>query len=268
MEHSTTLVAAILGLLEGLTEFIPVSSTGHILLAGHFLGFDSAGKTFEVVIQLGAVLAILTLYLGQLVSVFRNAPHDPAARRFILSVLIAFLPAVVIGVLAHGFIKDVLFETPMLIASMLILGGVALVLVDRIAPPTTQPDAMSFPLPMALKIGFIQCLAMIPGVSRSGATIVGALMLGASKRAAAEFSFFLSMPTMAGAFAYDLYKNRDVLDGSALGEIAVGFIMAFIAAVIVVKWLLGYVSKHGYALFGWWRIAVGGVALVVLGMGI
>lgn len=268
MDNSTTLVAALLGLLEGLTEFIPVSSTGHILLAGHFLGFDSAGKTFEVVIQLGAVLAILSIYSARLWSVFRDAPHDPAARKFILSILIAFLPAVFIGVLAHDFIKTVLFETPKLIAIMLILGGIVLLVADRLAPDPRHHDAMSFPLPMALKIGFIQCLAMIPGTSRSGATIVGALMLGASKRAAAEFSFFLSMPTMAGAFAYDLYKNRAVLDSSALGEIAIGFVMAFISAVFVVRWLLGYVSRHGYALFGWWRILVGSVALVFLYSGL
>tara|TARA_R110002072_G_scaffold76065_1_gene178693 strand:+ start:1199 stop:2005 length:807 start_codon:yes stop_codon:yes gene_type:complete len=267
MDQYTTLVATFLGLLEGLTEFIPVSSTGHILLAGHFLGFESAGKTFEVVIQLGAVLAILTIYATRLWAVFSSAPHDPQSRRFILSILIAFLPAVFIGVLAHDFIKTVLFETPILIAVMLILGGVVLVFVDRVAPEPTRHEAMNFPLPMALKIGFIQTLAMIPGVSRSGATIVGALMLGASKRAAAEFSFFLSMPTMAGAFAYDLYKNRDVLDASALGEIAVGFAMAFITAVLVVKWLLGYVSKHGYALFGWWRIIVGTLALLALTAG-
>ena len=268
MDNSTTLVAALLGLLEGLTEFIPVSSTGHILLAGHFLGFDSAGKTFEVVIQLGAVLAILTIYSTRLWAVFRDAPRDPAARRFILSILIAFLPAVFIGVLAHDFIKTVLFETPKLIAVMLILGGIVLLIVDRLAPEPRHHDAMEFPLPMALKIGFIQCLAMIPGTSRSGATIVGALMLGSSKRAAAEFSFFLSMPTMAGAFAYDLYKNRDVLDQGALGEIAIGFVMAFISAVLVVRWLLGYVSRHGYALFGWWRILVGSIALVMLYSGL
>ena len=267
MNESTTLVAVFLGLLEGLTEFIPVSSTGHVLLAGHFLGFESAGNAFEVVIQLGAVLAILTIYAGRLWSVFRDAPNDPQARRFILSVLIAFLPAVFIGVLAHDFIKTVLFETPMLIAVMLVVGGVILLLVERVAPEAKHHDAMEFPLTMALKIGFIQCLAMIPGTSRSGSTIVGALLLGASKRAAAEFSFFLSMPTMAGAFAYDLYKNRDVLDSSALGEIAIGFVCAFIAAVLVVRWLLDYVSRRGYALFGWWRIVVGGAAMVALVIG-
>lgn len=267
METSTTIVAAFLGLIEGLTEFIPVSSTGHLLLVGHFLGFESAGRTFEVVIQLGAVLAILGIYAARLWAVFSNAPHDPKARRFILSVLIAFLPAMFIGVLAHDFIKKVLFETPMLIAVMLVLGGIVLLFVDKVAPETQHDDAMGFPLAMALKIGFIQCLAMVPGVSRSGATIVGALMLGASKRAAAEFSFFLSMPTMAGAFAYDLYQNRDVLDASALGEIFVGFVMAFLSALLVVRWLLGYVSKHGYALFGWWRIIVGGVAMALLAVG-
>ena len=267
MDAQATLVAAFLGLIEGLTEFIPVSSTGHLLLAAHFLGFESAGKSFEVVIQLGAVLAILTVYSAKLWRVFRDAPHDPAARRFILAVLVAFLPAVVIGVLAHDFIKTVLFETPRLIAIMLILGGVVLLFVDRMAPVPKHEDAMRLPISMAFKIGLIQCLAMIPGVSRSGATIVGALMLGASKRAAAEFSFFLSMPTMAGAFAYDLYKNRDVLDAAALGEIAVGFVVAFLAAVVVVRGLLAYVSRYGYRLFGWWRIVVGALALAALSAG-
>lgn len=261
------LTAAFLGLLEGLTEFIPVSSTGHLLLAGHFLGFDSSGRTFEVVIQLGAVLAILSLYAARLWAVFASAPHDTAARRFIGSVLVAFLPAVVIGVLAHDFIKTVLFETPVLIAVMLILGGMVLLVIDRMAPPPVIDDAMRLPVGKALAIGLIQCLAMIPGVSRSGATIVGALMLGVGKRAAAEFSFFLSMPTMAGAFAYDIYKNYDVLDTSALTEIAIGFAVAFVTAVVVVRWVLNYVSRHGFALFGWWRIIVGSGALVMIGLG-
>ncbi len=267
MADNSIVVAALLGLIEGLTEFIPVSSTGHLLLAAHFLKFESAGKTFEVVIQLGAVLAILTVYASRLWAVFSAAPHDPAARRFILSVLAAFLPAVVIGVLAHDFIKSVLFETPMLIAVMLILGGVLLLFVDRIAAEPVHDDAMKLPLGMALKIGLIQCLAMVPGVSRSGATIVGALWLGASRRAAAEFSFFLSMPTMAGAFAYDLYKNRDVLDATALSEIVVGFVVAFVAAVVVVRWVLDFVSRNGFAIFGWWRIIVGSVAAAALLLG-
>jgi len=264
LTDSTTIVALLLGVLEGLTEFIPVSSTAHLLLAGHFLGFESAGKSFEVVIQFGSVLAILTVYAGKLWRVFRDAPHDPAARRFILSVLIAFLPSVLVGVLAYGFIKTVLFETPLLISVMLILGGVVLLVVDRLPLRPRHDDAMRFPLGMSLAIGCAQVLAMVPGVSRSGATIVASLLLGADKRAAAEFSFFLSMPTMAGAFTYDLYKNRDLLDAGAVNEIVIGFIAAFVTAVLVVKWLLGYVSRHGYALFGWWRIAVGVAALIGL----
>ncbi|MBT9245841.1 undecaprenyl-diphosphate phosphatase [Gemmobacter fulvus] len=267
MADPTTVTAAFLGLLEGLTEFIPVSSTGHILLAGHFLGFESKGKTFEVVIQLGAVLAVLSVYAAKLWAVFSTAHRDPQALRFIVAVALAFFPAVVIGVLAHDFIKTVLFETPMLIAVMLILGGIVLLLVDRMALTPRYAEAQDVPLGVALKIGFIQCLAMIPGVSRSGSTIVGALLLGVSKRGAAEFSFFLSMPTMAGAFAYDLWKNRDVLDAGALTEIAVGFVVAFVAAVFVVRVLLDYVSRHGYRLFGWWRIIVGVIALVALLLG-
>ena len=263
-----TLVSALfLGVIEGLTEFIPVSSTGHLLLAGHFIGFRSAGRTFEVVIQLGAVLAILSVYAAKLLSVARALPHDPAAQRFVLSVLIAFLPAVVVGVLAHDFIKTVLFETPALIAVMLILGGIVLLFVDRIAPPPVVDDAMAMPPAKALAIGVIQCLAMIPGVSRSGASIVGARMLGASRRAAAEFSFFLSMPTMAGAFAYDLWKSRHVLDTSALTEIIVGFVAAFVTAVLVVRWTLDFVSRRGFAIFGWWRIIVGTLALAGLALG-
>lgn len=259
-----TLVAAVLGVLEGLTEFIPVSSTGHVLLAGHFLGFDSPGRSFEVLIQLGAVLAVLGVYAARIVQILAAAPHDRAARRFVWGVLLAFAPAVVVGVLAHGFIKTVLFETPMLIAVMLILGGAVLLWADRLARSPVYTRAEDFPLSMAFKIGLIQCLAMVPGVSRSGATIVGGLLLGADKRSAAEFSFFLAMPTMLGAFVFDLFKNRDILDAGAIGTIAIGFAAAFVSALIVVRWLLGYVSKHGYALFGWWRIIVGSLVLAAL----
>nr|WP_265502116.1 undecaprenyl-diphosphate phosphatase [Paracoccus beibuensis] len=264
MMEPNTIVAAVLGILEGLTEFIPVSSTGHILLTGHFLGFDSPGRSFEVLIQLGALLAILGVYATRIIQILKDAPHDPIARRFIGAVLLAFLPAVVIGVLAHDFIKTVLFETPILIAVMLILGGIVLLLVDR---RTTEPSfhrVEEFPLSMALKIGLFQCIAMIPGVSRSGATIVGALLMGADKRSAAEFSFFLAMPTMLGAFAYDLFKNRDILDAAAATQIAIGFIAALISGVVVVRWLLGFVSQHGYAPFAWWRIGFGTVVLLAL----
>jgi undecaprenyl-diphosphatase len=264
LDNQSLFVAALLGVIEGLTEFIPVSSTGHILLAGHFLGFRSTGKTFEVLIQLGAILAILSVYATRLLALAAAAPADPKARRFILAVLIAFLPAVIVGVLAHDFIKTVLFETPALIAVMLILGGLVLLWVDRRPVRPRYYDVMEFSLPLALKIGVFQCLAMIPGVSRSGATIVGALLMGADKRAAAEFSFFLSMPTMAGAFAYDLLKNRDLLSVDDFTLIAVGFLCAFVSAVFVVRRLLDFVSRRGYAPFAWWRIAVGAMALIAL----
>lgn len=264
MHENEFLVAAILGVLEGLTEFIPVSSTGHILLAGHFLGFESTGKAFEVLIQLGAILAILTVYARRLIDLVAALPTDPRARRFLAAVLIAFVPAVVAGLILHDFIKTVLFETPMLVAVMLILGGFVLLWVDRRPERPVYDNATEFPLPMALKIGLFQCLAMIPGVSRSGSTIVGALLLGADKRSAAEFSFFLSMPTMAGAFTLDLYKNRDALSSSDFAVIAVGFVCAFVAAVLVVSRLLDFVSRRGYGLFGWWRIVVGTAALIGL----
>jgi undecaprenyl-diphosphatase len=260
--------AALLGLLEGLTEFIPVSSTGHLLLAGHFLGFDSPGRTFEVVIQLGAVLALFSVYAARLGTLALAARHDNAARVALVSVLLAFLPAVVVGLLAHDFIKTVLFETPVLIAVMLILGGFVLLVIDRIAPAPVHHDALALPLRKALLIGLCQCVAMIPGVSRSGATIVGALMLGVEKRAAAEFSFLLSLPTMGAAVAYDLYKTRDLLDFSAIADIAAGFAVAFVTAVLVVRWVLGFVGRHGYAVFGWWRIIVGSAALLALSLGL
>ncbi|MCU0904788.1 MAG: undecaprenyl-diphosphate phosphatase [Tabrizicola sp.] len=262
-----TLTAAFLGLLEGLTEFLPVSSTGHLLLAGHFLGFESKGRTFEVVVQLGAILALTSVYAALVLRLLLRARHDEAARRSIVSVLLAFLPAVVIGFLAHDFIKTVLFETPTLIAFMLILGGIVLLVIDRIAPPPVHHDALALPLGKSLAIGLCQCVAMIPGVSRSGATIVGALLMGVEKRAAAEFSFLLSLPTMGAAVAYDLFKNRDVLDFGAVWDIAVGFAVAFVTAVLVVRWVLNYISRNGYALFGWWRIIVGSAALVGLWLG-
>jgi len=264
MDSQSIVGALLLGLLEGLTEFIPVSSTGHILLAGHFLGFESAGKAFEVLIQLGAILAILTVYFGRLWSLLIALPGDARARRFVLGILIAFLPAAIIGAMAHGFIKAVLFETPMLICVMLILGGIILLWVDRWALKPRYTDVMDYPLGLCLKIGLFQCLAMIPGTSRSGATIVGALLMGTDKRSAAEFSFFLAMPTMAGAFAYDLYKNRDILSTDDLMIIGVGFVASFVVAVFVVRSLLDFVSKRGYALFGWWRLVVGSVGLVAL----
>ncbi|RWP35445.1 undecaprenyl-diphosphate phosphatase [Mesorhizobium sp.] len=264
MESQTIVEALLLGMIEGMTEFIPVSSTGHILLAGHFLGFHSTGKAFEILIQLGAILAILSVYFHRLWQMLVDLPRDRVTRHFVLGILVAFLPAAVIGALAHGFIKTVLFESPRLICVMLIIGGVVLLWVDRFKPKPLYHDVERFPLRLYLQIGLFQCLSLIPGTSRSGSTIVGALLLGVDKRAAAEFSFFLAMPTMVGAFAFDLFKNRNVLTSADLPIIAAGFIAAFVAALIVVRFLLNYVSRHGYSLFGWWRLVIGTVGLAAL----
>lgn len=264
MDGTTLVGAAFLGLLEGLTEFIPVSSTAHLLLAGHFLGFESPGNSFEVLIQLGAILAILSVYFARLWKLAMDLPTSAEARRFVGAILLAFLPAAVIGVMAHGFIKTVLFESTALICWVLIGGGIVLLIIDRMPLKPKYINVMDYPLSLAFKIGLVQCLAMIPGTSRSGATIAGALLLGADKRSAAEFSFFLAMPTMAGAFAYDLYKNYDKLGMDDITAIVIGFVMAFIAGVIVVRSLLDFVSKHGFAPFAWWRIVVGTLGLIGL----
>jgi undecaprenyl-diphosphatase len=258
----------LLGTIEGLTEFLPVSSTGHLLLVGHFLGFNSPGKTFEVLIQLGAIMAILTVYAGKLLRLAADIPSSPRARWFVLAVLVGFLPAAVLGAFGHRFIKGVLFETPWLICTTLVIGGIILLYVDRLPLKPVHHDVMDYPIPLAFTIGLCQAMAMVPGVSRSGATIVGALLLGADKRSATEFSFYLAMPTMTGAFAYDLYKSRDLLAFDDLSSIALGFVVAFIAGALVVRYLLDFVSRHGFAPFAWWRIVIGGMglgALAVLG---
>ncbi len=264
MAEQTIVGALLLGVLEGLTEFIPVSSTGHLLLAGHFLGFNSPGRTFEVLIQLGAILAILTVYSSRLIGLALALPTSTEARRFVFGILLAFLPAAVVGVLAHSFIKTVLFETPTLICVVLIVGGFILMAVDRLKTEPRYRDVMEFPPSLALRIGLFQCLAMIPGTSRSGATIAGALLMGTDKRSAAEFSFYLAMPTMAGAFTYDLYQNYNRLSADDFTIIAIGFIAAFVSAVFVVRGLLDFVSHHGFTFFAWWRIIVGTAGLIGL----
>ncbi len=253
----------LLGLIEGLTEFIPVSSTGHLLLAGNFLGFCSPGKAFEILIQLGAILAILSVYFGRLWRIALALPSDAGTRRFVLGVLLAFLPAAVIGAGLNSVI-DRLLQAPVIVCLSLIIGGVILLYVDRMQLQPRYSDVTEIPPLLALKIGLCQCLAMIPGVSRSGATIVGAMLMGTDKRTAAEFSFFLAMPTMAGAFVYKLAKTYSALSASDLASIALGFVVAFAAGVVVVRVLLDYVSRHGFALFAWWRIIVGGTALGAL----
>src|SRR5262245_32060440 len=255
-------------LLAGLTAIRPVSWTCTLLLFGHFLGFNSPGKTFEVLIQLGAILAVLSVYAGKLIGLLVDFPADARTRRFVLAVLVAFLPAAVVGATLHKYIKGYLFESPALVCTSLIVGGIVLLAVDKMRLSPRYFDVMDYPVLMALAIGVAQCVAMIPGVSRSGATIVAALLLGADKRSATEFTFSLAMPTMAGAFAYDLYKNWAILAPEDIKSIALGFVVSFVAGVVVVRYLLDFVSRHGFAPFAWWRIFIGGMglgALAVLG---
>jgi undecaprenyl-diphosphatase len=262
--------AIFLGIVEGLTEFIPVSSTGHLLLVGHFFGFsdESFGKSFDVLIQLGAILALLSIYFTRLWRLFLGMFTNPDDRRFVIGVLVAFFPAMVIGALAYGFIKNVLFNV-WIVCFMLVIGGFVLLWIDRLNLKPRYHDATKFTLPMYLGIGVLQCLSMVPGVSRSGATIVGAMLFGADKRAATEFSFWLAMPTMVGAFAFEAFKNRaEFAGGGNTLLIAVGFAVSFVCGWFVVKTLLGYVSRHGFALFAWWRIVVGGLGLLALFMGL
>lgn len=259
----TALQALLLGIVEGLTEFLPVSSTGHLILLVDLLGASMPpGQVFEIVIQLGAILAICWQYRATFLSAVIAAPHDPAKRHFLITLILAFLPAAVLGVLFHGFIKSVLFD-PLVVASMLVIGGLLILLIERIrpAPRHHASDALSYSL--ALKIGLCQAVAMIPGTSRSGATIMGALLLGVDRKAATEFSFFLAVPTMFGATVYDIYKNRDYLTLEALEIISIGFIAAFFSALLVVKMAIAFISRHGFAPFAYYRILVG---LLMLGL--
>jgi undecaprenyl-diphosphatase len=263
--HIDLVKAAALGVVEGLTEFLPVSSTGHLLLMEHFLGWgdDSFGKSFAVLIQLGAILALLTIYFGRIWTLATNMFSQWDAARFVIGVLIAFMPAAVIGALAYPFIKSHLFDVR-IVCIMFIIGGFVLLLVDRLNLQARYHEATAFPLPVYLGIGVLQCLAMIPGVSRSGATIVGAMLFGADRRSAAEFSFWLAMPTMIGAFAYEAFKSRHELASGNYLTIAVGFIFSFIFGWIVVKTFLRYIQRHSFALFAWWRIIVGTIGIFVI----
>ena len=265
---SDALRAVILGIIEGVTEFLPVSSTGHLLLAERFfnLGAGDFWNSFTVLIQLGAILAILAIYFVKLWRVALGMFTNPDDRRFVIGVLVAFLPAVVIGLIAGKYIKEFLFN-PWVVCFSLIVGGAILLWVDQLDHKPTEHDAMKFPLPMYLTIGIAQCLAMIPGVSRSGASIVAAMLLGADKRAAAEFSFFLAIPTMIGAFAYDFYKNRGEMNADHIGIVAIGFVVSFITALVVVKTFLSYVTRNGFTVFAWWRVIVGTLGLIALALG-
>lgn len=259
------LIIIILGIVEGVTEFLPVSSTGHLILAGYFLGLPEANATFDIVIQLGAILAIVVLYwqrfLGVLIGLLRR---DPGAVSFTRNVLLGFLPAGIIGAVAYGAIRSVL-EAPgiavVVVAVALVVGGVLILLIERTAPLARTHSVEAMRWRTALGIGIVQCLSMIPGISRSGATIMGARTLGIDQKTAAEYSFFLAVPTMMGATTLALWKSRHDLGSAQLSAIAIGFAVSFVVAVVVVRWFIGMVSRHGFAPFAWYRIIVGAGAL-------
>ncbi len=254
--------AALLGLIEGFTEFLPVSSTGHLILFIDLLGFKAPpGKSFEIIIQFGAILAVLCVFWRKIFYLIRTLPTEAESRHFALALCIAFLPAMLVGALAHAFIKAHLFN-PLLVCAMLVLGGLVMLWLERwrMGPnfqraSTLRMEDLSYV--QAFKIGGFQCLAMVPGVSRSGATIMGALWLGLDKRTAAEFSFFLAIPTMLGATVFSLYKNWGSLDGGDWGLIGIGFIFAFAAALLVARIFIGLVTRYGFAPFAWYRIILG-----------
>jgi undecaprenyl-diphosphatase len=249
--------AAALGIVQGLTEFLPVSSTAHLLISERLIGFSDPGGVFTVMIQLGSILAVMWLYRAKIVAVVAGLSSDPAARRFAIMIAVATMPALVAGALFSKFVKSVLYGSFVVIAVAFIAGGIIILVVERFRPAPDVIDVDSLPVGRALAIGSFQALALIPGVSRSGGTIVAAMAMRVDRAAAAEFTFFLAMPTMAAAFAHDLLEVRHDL-GSARGlEIAVGFVMSFIASALVIRPFLGYVRRSGFAPFAWYRIALG-----------
>lgn len=261
MDPILLIKAALMGVVEGLTEFLPVSSTGHLILAGTLLGLTGEKvKVFEVVIQTGAILAIVSVYAQRLLATLKGLPGgDPVARRFTANVLIGFLPAAVLGFLFIGVIKGVLFN-PLVVATSFILGGVVILWAEArqargAAPSVTSIDEIGWR--DALKVGLIQCVALVPGVSRSGATIIGALLVGFNRRAATEFSFFLALPVLLGAAVYDLYKHHHLLSMDDLPFFATGMIVSWLSAWACVRWLLRFVATHTFVPFAWYRIGFG-----------
>lgn len=259
------IAAALLGTLQGLTEFLPISSTAHLLLGERVLKFRD--PAFVVIIQFGSILAVMWLYREKLLTVLRGLPGDPDARRFALTLFLAFLPAAVAALLLQDYIKSVLHESLTVIAVAFIAGGIVMLVVERNRPEAVVFSADQIPLGRAVAVGACQALALIPGVSRSGATIIGALLFRFERAAAAEFSFFLAMPTMAGAFVVDAWKIRNDLTLDRAGEIGIGFVMAFVAALVVVRPFLRYVARSGFAPFAWYRIAAGTVLLAAIAAG-
>src|SRR3954453_10091514 len=258
------LKAAVLGVVQGLTEFLPVSSTAHLLISERLIGFSDPGGVFTVMIQLGSILAVMWLYRAKILSVVAGLPSDANARRFAIMIAVATVPALVAGLLFAKFVKSVLYGSFVVIALAFIIGGVIMLIVERYRPAPDVMDVDSLPAGRALAIGSFQALALIPGVSRSGGTIVAAMAMRVDRAAAAEFTFFLAMPTMAAAFAHDLLEVRHNLGSARAVEIAVGFVMAFLSSLVVVRPFLGYVRRHGFGPFAWYRIALGTALLVYI----
>jgi undecaprenyl-diphosphatase len=257
MDLSPIAKAVVLGLVEGATEFIPVSSTGHLIVAAEWLDFTGeSAKTFETSIQLGVILAIAWLYRATFLRLALDFSRDPAARRLTVGLAVAFLPAAIIGFLAHGWIKAHLFNS-LTVAISLILGGLLIFIIERWKPEPRVKEARDVPWRTALGIGLAQVLSLVPGTSRSGATIMGGFALGLTRRAATEFSFFLAVPVMLAATAYDLFKSRDALSAADIPLFAVGFVVAFISALLVVRVFLSFVSRMSFAPFAWYRIGLG-----------
>lgn len=268
MIASDLLAAVVQGIVEGITEFLPVSSTGHLIISGHFLGFeDERAKIFDIFIQMGAILAVVWIYRQRFTDVLKNAGRDPVSRRFILNLTLGFLPAAVVGLLFHHWIKEHLF-TPVTVAWALLVGGIVILLMERWHPQERVADSRDVPPATALGIGFAQVVALFPGASRSAATILGGYALGLSRTAATEFSFFLAVPTLAAAAGYDLLKGLKYLSAGDAPFFAVGFVVAFVSAFIVVKAFLRYVAHHSFSAFAWYRIAVGVILLWMASRGI
>ena len=262
------LIIILLGIVEGVTEFLPVSSTGHLILAGRLFGLPQADATFDIVIQLGAILAVVVLFWGRFMGVARGLiARDAGAIAFTRNVLLGFLPSAIVGALAYGAIKAVLeapLVAPLVVSIALIVGGVLILVIEKWATRATVHSVEAMTWRTALTIGVIQCVSMIPGVSRSGATIMGALTLGVDRETAAEYSFFLAIPTMLGATTLALYKGRDTLGDAHLSAIAIGFVVSFLVALVVIRWFVGIVSRRGFAPFAWYRIGIGTIALFLL----
>jgi len=263
----TFFYAALLGVVQGLTEFLPISSTAHLLLGARVLGYDDPGGAFTVMIQLGSILAVIWLYRAKVLAVVRGLPTQPEARRFAALVFVGFLPALVAGGLFAGYVKRVLYYSPAVMAGAFVVGGVVMLLVERLRPQPTISNLDAVPFSKALGVGAAQVLALVPGVSRSGATMVGGLVSGLERTTAAEFSFFLAMPTMTAAFVHDFIDVRSHLTATRSGEIAIGFVAAFVAALLVVKPFLRFVGRAGFAPFAWYRISVGAALALAIAAG-